>query len=149
MLNVEIAHFSFLLKLTLSGVGVWRLGEERVCHFLTEFFSPNLAETKMSQQKNNQKVACNLSNLPPLILVSIFSFLLLLTGAILTIPATSWPPEIETDLKKQFPTFRTGYHKSMKGGGGFFTPPPPPKIGLKALQMTFLRCEKQSMVQQL
>ena len=69
----------------------------------------------------------------PIILVSIFSFLLLLTGAILTIPATSWPPEIVTDLKKQFPTFRTGYHKSMKGGGGFFTPPPSAQDRVKSV----------------
>ena len=43
------------------------------------FLQPHIAETKMSQ-KNNQKVACNMSNLPP-ILVSIFSFLVLPTGS--------------------------------------------------------------------
>ena len=84
-----------------------------------------------------------------IILVSSFSILLLLTGAILTIPPTSWPPEIVTDLKKQFPTFRTGYHKIMKGRGGVFHPPTSAKDRVKSVANVMVWCEKQSMVQQL
>ena len=82
--------------LTLSGAGVWRLSEQRggggekhppnfrstFATFRPNFFLPTsyLAETKMSEQKNSQKVVCNMSNLSP-ILVRIFFFLLLPTGS--------------------------------------------------------------------
>ena len=66
--------------LTLSDAGVWRLNDGGgggcfssptfpgiFCTFWPNFFysTSYLAETQMSQQTNNQKVSCNMSNLPP------------------------------------------------------------------------------------
>ena len=84
-----------------SGDLIWGGGVFYVWHFLTEFFVPTtyLAETKMSQQKNNQKVACNMSNLSP-ILVSIFSFLLLPTGSPLMKLRQFWPFQPPPDHTK-------------------------------------------------
>ena len=71
-----------------------------------------LAETKMSQQKNNQKVACNMSNLPP-ILVSIFSFLLLPTGSPLMKLGQVWPLWPLPDHTKCFLTLKCSPQPSI------------------------------------
>ena len=81
----------------------------------------------MSQQKNNQKVACNMSNLSP-ILVSIFSFLLLPTGSPLMKLGQFWPFGPPPDHPKWYLTSKSSpqpsisiFRKSKKELAIFYT----------------------------
>ena len=111
----------------------------------------------MSQQKNNQKVVCNMYNLAP-ILVSNFPLLLLPTGSPLMKLWQFWPFQSPPDHPKCYLTAKSSpqpsihiFRKSKKKlatfpidffrgiakvwEGGHFTPPPPHQIGLTAMDI--------------
>ena len=93
----------------------WRLSEwTRLALFYRFFFLPTsyLVETKMSQQKNNQKVACNMSNFSP-ILVSNISFLLLPTGSPIMKLGQFWPFGPPPDHPKWYLTSKSSPQPSI------------------------------------
>ena len=115
----------------------------------------------MSQQKNNQKVVCNMYNLAP-ILVSNFPLLLLPTGSPLMKLWQFWPFQSPPDHPKCYLTAKSSpqpsihiFRKSKKKlatfpidffrgiakvwEGGHFTPPPPHQIGLNCSNPQYLR----------
>ena len=118
-------------------------------YFLTKKWFPTsyLAQARMFQQKNNQKVVCNMYNWAP-ILVSNLSFLLLPTGSPLMKLWQFWPFQSPPDHTKCYLTAKSSpqpsihiFRKSKKKWqlfpliffgewrkyerGGHFTPPLP------------------------
>ena len=124
---------------------------KHLLYFLTKKWFPTsyLAQARMFQQKNNQKVVCNMYNWAP-ILVSNFSFLLLPTGSplmkswqfwlfqsppnhtncYLTAKSSPWLPNLQfTCLGKLIKMifFRESQKYEMRGGS-FYAPPTSYKV---------------------